>query len=134
MTASRMVPKVHPATREVEADDPLELVAEPLPGDANLMFQCLVQEFAWMGWGADQLLALFRSPEYPVLNQMLAHYGPAEVRRRVDELLARSGVLRVRESVADGPAFEFDDVGEPDLIQLAVRPTRERVPLDARET
>jgi hypothetical protein len=119
MTTPHLVPKVHPATRGVEADDPLELVAEPLPGDPDLMLACVVQEFAWMGWGADQLLELFRSPDYPALNQLLARYGAAEVRRRVGELLGRSGVFRVREAVADDPDPEDD---EPELIQLTVRP------------
>jgi hypothetical protein len=118
MIITRLVPKVHPATREVEADDPMELVAEPVPGDPDVMLACLVQEFAGLGWDADQLLALFRHPAYPVLNHLLAHYGEAEVRRRVADLLAQSGVFRVRETVAD-PDPEDD---EPELIQLAVRP------------
>jgi len=117
-TTDRFVPKVHPATRAVEADDPLELVAEPLPGDPDVMLACVVQEFAWMGWGTDQILGLFQSPDYPALNQLLARFGAAAVRRRVGEVLGRSGVFRVREAVADDPEPEDD---EPDLIQLTVR-------------
>jgi hypothetical protein len=119
MTTPHLVPKVHPATRAVEADDPLELVAEPVLGDPDLMLECLVQEFAGLGWDADQLLSLFHSPDYPVLNQLLAYYGAAEVRRRVGGLLGDVGVFRVRETVAADPDPEDD---EPELIQLTIRP------------
>jgi hypothetical protein len=112
----RWAPKVHPATRAVESDDPLELVAEPVPGDPDVMLECLVQEFAGLGWDADQLLSLFHSPAYPVLNQLLARYGAAEVRRRVGALLGRTGVFRVREVIDDDPA----DDDEPELIQLNI--------------
>jgi hypothetical protein len=114
-----MVPKVHPATRDVESDDPLELVAEPVQGDPDVMIQCLVQEFAWMGWDVDQLLGLFHSPDYPVLNQLLAFYGEAEVRRRVGAILGGLGVFRVSETIDDDPDPDDDD--GPELIQLSVR-------------
>jgi hypothetical protein len=124
--AQTWVPKVHPLTREVEPEDPLELVATPAPGDPGVMLECVVQEFAGMGWDADQLLALFHSPAYPVLNQLLEHYGTGEVRRRVGALLARSGVFRVREVIADDPEPEEE---EPDLIQVSVGRVAGRRPL-----
>lgn len=116
----RYVPKIHPLDRAAEADDPLELMAEPAPGDPNVMFQCIVQEFAGMGWDAHQLERSFRNPEYPVLNELLHHFGEAEVRRRIAELLAGSGVFRVRELIDDEPEPEIDD--DIELIQLNVRP------------
>jgi hypothetical protein len=117
------VAKIHPATRGAEPEDPMELVAAPVQGDPEVMLQCLVQEFAWMGWDAEQLLGLFHSPAYPVLQQMLACYGEAVVRERVEALLGRSGVFRVREVVAEDPGPEAD---EPELIQLTIRvPERE---------
>jgi hypothetical protein len=116
---SDFVPKVHPATRPVESEDPMELVATPAPGDPGVMLECIVQEFAGMGWDAAQLLALFRSPAYPVLNQLLAYYGEEAVSAKVRELLGRWGVFRVRETIADDPEPDADD--EPELIQLTVR-------------
>src|SRR5262245_19243309 len=121
-TDERFVPKVHPAGRAVEADDPLELVATPVEGDPGLMLDCVVQEFAGMGWDAGQLLGLFRSPAYPILNQLLAYYGEAEVRRRVGALLGGPGAVPVRETVADDPEPDGDD--GPELIQLGVGPGR----------
>src|SRR5581483_2386529 len=93
------VPKVHPLTRTVEPEDPMELVANPVQGDPEVMLQCIVQEFAWMGWDADQLLQLFDSPEYPVLNQLLAHYGAEQIQRVVASLLAETGVFRFQTQV-----------------------------------
>ncbi len=97
----------------------MELVATPVQGDPEVMLQCIVQEFAWMGWDADQLLGLFHSPAYPVLNQLREHYGEAEVRQRIQALLGRSGVFRFRETIAEDPEPAEDD--EPELIQISIR-------------
>src|SRR5262245_41495249 len=98
-----LVPKVHPLTRAVEPEDPMELVANPVVGDPEVMLECIAQEYAWMGWDAGQLLGLFRSPNYPVLNQLLAHFGEDGVRHRVEAVLGRSGVFRFVETVVDEP-------------------------------
>jgi hypothetical protein len=103
----------------VEPADPMELMATPVQGDPEVMLQCIVQEFAWMGWNAEQLLELFGSPAYPVLNQLREHYGAEEVRQRIQALLGRSGVFRFRETIAPDPEPEEDD--EPELIQLSIR-------------
>jgi hypothetical protein len=87
----RFVPKVHPATREVEADDPLELHATPSPGDPAVMLACLVQEYAWLGCGAAEIVALFHNPEYPALNSLLDLYGERGLRERVEGLVRRPG-------------------------------------------
>ncbi len=97
----RWVEKVHPLSRRAENDDPLELMAQPAIGDPDVMLECILQEFAWMGWSVEQLLSLFQHPGYPVLNQLREFYGDAEVRRRVETLAARWGQLRFRETVVD---------------------------------
>jgi hypothetical protein len=111
------VPKVHPATRAVEPEDPMTLHAAEVGGDPELMLQCVVQEYAWMGWDADQILSLFRDPSYPVLNQLGRFFGPDGVRRRVDALLERMGVFQVHGFVHEPP---LTDEPEPDLIQLGI--------------
>jgi hypothetical protein len=119
MSEQHFVPKVHPLDRGVEAEDPMELVATPVQGDPDVMLQCLVQEFAWMGWDLEQLMELFHNPCYPVLNQLLAYYGEDEVRARVQALVGRSGVFRVHEVIEDESEPTEDD--EPGLIQLSVQ-------------
>ncbi len=117
------VPKVHPITRALEQEDPMELMATPAQGDPEFMLQCIVEEFAWLGMGKDELLGLFHSPTYPVLNQLLAHFGAEAVRRRVEELLGRVGIFCVQESIAEGP--EPDEEDGADLIQLSLRKREE---------
>jgi hypothetical protein len=124
-TTPNWVPKVHPTTRDVEADDPMEVVAEPVAGgDPAFMLRCVLEEYAWLGWDADQLLMLFRSPEYPVLNQLLAHFGEAAVRQQIDELLGGTGGAFYRTTVVEAepdPDAEDDHDHGPELIQLTVR-------------
>jgi hypothetical protein len=109
-------PKVHPLSRGIEPDDPLELVAEPVEGDPDVMLECLILEFAAMGYESEQLLAMFQSPFYPVLNLLLEHHGAEEIERRVEALVQRAGVFRVRETISEDP--ELEDEAGPELVQL----------------
>jgi hypothetical protein len=119
MTANeRFVPKVHPATRAIEVEDPMELFATPAAGDAAVMLECIAQEFAFMGWGEEQLLELFQSADYPVLAGLRAAFGEDEIRRRLRVILDRQGAFHVRETIDDGPGPEEL---EPELIQIGVR-------------
>jgi hypothetical protein len=116
--ADRFVPKVHPDTRDVEADDPLELHATPSPGDPAVMLACLVQEYAWLGCGVEEIVALFHDPGYPALNALLDLYGAAGLSERVESLVRQTGVLQFSGRVIDEP--DPDDDGD-ELIQLTVR-------------
>jgi hypothetical protein len=120
MSTAKLTPKVHPLTRGIEADDPMELMAEAAPGDPDVMFECIVSEFAWMGWSTDELIRLFHEPGYPVLNQLLELFGEVEVRRRLEQLVAGVGVFRVSEVIDDEPEPQ-----EPELIELNIRGSAE---------
>lgn len=111
----RWVPKVHPLARDAAPEDPLELVAEPVAGDPAVMLECILQEFCWMGYSAEQLLGLFCNPGYPVLCQLREHYGDEEIRRQVEALVSRWGVLRFRETVV-----EPEEEPETDLVQITL--------------
>jgi hypothetical protein len=115
----RFVAKVHPATREVEVEDPMELVAMPVAGDAKVMLECVVQEFAWMGCDERQLMEMFQSADYPVLAGLREFVGEEEIRRQLRVILDRQGAFRVREVIDDTP-----DPDELELIQIGVRPRR----------
>ncbi len=117
--SERFVPKTHPATRAVEPDDPLGLHATAVGGDPDVMLECLVQEYAWMGWNVQQILALFHDPFYPALNALLRRYGEDGIRHRVATVLARTGAFRVSGTVRDEPEPPEDD-HEPELIELGV--------------
>lgn len=94
--SDKFVPKVHPATRPVEPDDPMNLFAVEVPGDPELMLRLLVEEYARMGWGLADLLLLFRDPFYVAAHGLWLHYGEDDLRRRLAELLGRVGVVRTK--------------------------------------
>lgn len=87
-------PKVHPASREILPDDPLHLHGHELPGDPDVMLRVLVEEFARMGFGADQIITLACDPQYQAFAGLRATLGEDAMRRRIGEILARCGVLR----------------------------------------
>ena len=111
--AEQYVPKIHPATRPVEPEDPMTLYATPVAGDPEVMLQCLAQEYAWLGWGAEEILGLFHDSFYPALNELLRAYGEDGIRERLTAVLGPMGVFRFTGAVRDDP--------EPELIQLGIR-------------
>src|SRR5262245_60941836 len=111
-SSERFVPKVHPATRSVEPDDPMTLHATPVPGDPEAMLRCVVQEYAWLGWDAEHILSLFRDPFYPALHGLRSLYGDAGIRERVVGLLRQTGVFHFQASVREEP----EPAAEPELI------------------
>lgn len=90
------VPKIHPATRAVEPDDPMNLHGFEVPGDPELMLQVLVEEYARLGYGLDRLMQLFRDPFYQGFHGLWKLYGDEELRRRVSVILSQCGVIRTR--------------------------------------
>ena len=79
------VPKVHPASREMLPDDPLEMHGFEVPGDPELMLRLLVEEYARMGWGMEAILAVGpRSVLSGVLRPVagIRRRGAAPPRRR----------------------------------------------------
>src|SRR5262245_40913752 len=118
MSAANMVPKIHPMERGIEADDPMELMASAAPGDPDEMLDCIIQEFAWQGNDAGELLRMFLDPEYPVLNQLLDWFGPDELRSRIDNALTGFDAFSVRTSMEE--TVDPDDDHE-ELMELTVR-------------
>jgi hypothetical protein len=116
-SGDRFVPKVHPATRDATPDDPYTLRADCAPGDPEVMLRCVVQEYAWMGWDAEGILALFRNPFYPALQALFDLYGEAGVCQRVADVLGGEAFFRVREVITD-PAEESGH--QEDIIELGM--------------
>ena len=88
-------PKVHPATRAVEPDDPMNLHGVEVDGDPEIMLRMLVEEYARMGFGLDELLDLCRQPFYVGMHGLLQFYGEEELTQRLRGILARCGVFSV---------------------------------------
>jgi hypothetical protein len=116
--SEQWVPKVHPATRAVEPEDPMTLHANAVPGDPEEMLRCLVLEYAWMGWDADRIMSLFRDPFYPALHSLWCAFGEAGIRQRLFSALRQCPVLNIDEAVVE----ESEAPGpEPELIDLGIR-------------
>lgn len=108
-TPGDAVAKVHPALREMLPDDPLELNATVVEGDPDLMLRMIVEEYARIGCDADRILALARDPFYMGLHGLWLAWGEAALRQRVEAILGRCGVIRVRH--VEAPP-------QPPLVQL----------------
>jgi hypothetical protein len=117
----QFVPKVHPLDRELLADDPMELTATPVMGDPEYMLQCMIEEYVWMGWSAEDLFGLFQSPHYPVLQDLLRTFGEQRVRREIEQFAQNLGGVTFSATVDETPEPDADDNHEPELIQLTVR-------------
>jgi hypothetical protein len=96
--------KVHPAAREMLVDDPLSLHGFEVEGDVELMLRMLVEEYARLGWGTDDIMRVSTDPFYVAFHGLIRRYGEAGLRSRVEAVLRRVGVTRVR--VVEAPAPE----------------------------
>ncbi|MBI2133010.1 MAG: hypothetical protein HYT99_09480 [Candidatus Tectomicrobia bacterium] len=77
---------------EFEFEDPMELVAIPMPGDTagaeREMARCLAEEFLRMGHTEEEVLGMFRDPFYAVLHNLCRSQGESEIRRIVAQASA----------------------------------------------
>ena len=85
--------------KEAEANDPMELVREAIPGDPLFLAQCVIEEFALIGYGAEDLVTLFRQPVYPMLNNILRKEGEPFVRSLMKQVLGDWGTLKVKTEI-----------------------------------
>jgi hypothetical protein len=91
----------HPKDRPLEPDDPMEMMATAVTGDPLIMLDSIVEEYARMGWGRDQITELFDSPFFQATHGLKKLLGKDEIERRIEATLKRCGVLRVRSSHQD---------------------------------
>jgi acyl transferase domain-containing protein len=77
----------HGSDKEAEADDPMELIGTPAPGDPAFMLRCFVEEYVRMGKSREQLLSIFQNSFYESANALLERYGRETVEAMIDEVL-----------------------------------------------
>ena len=82
--------------KEADPDDPMELVGAECDGDPDFMLECIVEEYARMGWEPERIVQLFASPHYPVLHGFWRTMGSGAIRRKVEATSRRCGVFRFR--------------------------------------
>jgi hypothetical protein len=74
------------------------------------MLRLLVEEYARIGWGLEGLMRLARDPNYQGFHGLLRRYGESELRRRLEEILARCGVMRVQTKEAEPVPEEVEQL------------------------
>ncbi len=82
--------------KQADPDDPMELVGVECDGDPDFMLECIVEEYARMGWEPERILRLFASPHYPMLHNFWRARGSEAIRRKVEATSRRCGVFRFR--------------------------------------
>ena len=103
-----------PLKKQPEAGDPMELRGVACDGDLDSMIDCIIEEYARMGWAADRVLCLFESPLYPVLHRFLRARGVEAVHNKIEETTRRCGVFRFRttEAPPDAELVQIDPANE----------------------
>jgi hypothetical protein len=104
----------HPKDRAIEPEDPMQLVAEPVPGDPAMMLDGIVEEYARLGWDFDHILRIFDTPFFQATWGLRRLYGERELHARIAATLSRCGVMRFRtqwnpEAAADARATDVPD-------------------------
>jgi hypothetical protein len=81
--------------KQLEADDPTQLVGVPVPGgDPEVMATCLVEEYARIGMDEPEILKLFQQPVYQT-HALYRERGEEWVRNLIREVLRRTGRMKV---------------------------------------
>jgi hypothetical protein len=87
--------------KEPEADDPFELVMTCVPGgDPELMATCVIEEYARMGMGEEEIVALFRDPIYQI-HALYLERGEVWLRSLIEKTVARTGRMRLSVTFTD---------------------------------
>ena len=86
----------HPGDRGWEPEDPMQLSGTAIPGDPAIMLHCVVEEYARMGWGVDQIVRLFDTPFYQGTYGLGRSLSNDVVRRMIEDIVSQSGVMRFR--------------------------------------
>jgi hypothetical protein len=85
----------HPKDRALAPDDPMLISPIEMDGDPLVMLDCIVEEYAHMGCGFEEIAHVFEQPFFEGTYGLTRLLGVDAVRRRIRETLARCGVLRV---------------------------------------
>ncbi len=77
-----------------KADDPMQMRADFVTGDQHLMLECMIEEFAHMGWDANKIAKMFENPFFLASHGLTKRFGSETVREYIEQGIQRCGVLR----------------------------------------
>lgn len=78
----------HGSEKEFELDDPMELQAHVVDGEVRVLARSLIDEFIQLGYGREELLDLFRDPNYRMMNMVWTAEGESVVREIIDDVFS----------------------------------------------
>jgi hypothetical protein len=107
------VPKVHPASREILPEDPMEMHGFEVPGDQELMLRLLVEEYARIGLDVDDIVQLAGDSNYMAFYALRQLLGDDEFQHRVGSIIAHCGVIRIKETAVEAPSENLVQIALP---------------------
>ncbi len=86
---------IDPELKPQDPDDPMEIKAAVIAGDELLMMECLIEEFAHLGWSAKKIARMFDEPFFLAAHGLERRFGRQAVLECIEHTLARCGVFRI---------------------------------------
>ena len=80
-------------SKPLDPDDPMEIKAAVIAGDERLMMECLIEEFAHLGWDARKIARMFDEPFFLAAHGLEKRFGRQAVLEYIEHTLARCGVF-----------------------------------------
>jgi hypothetical protein len=80
-------------SKPLDPDDPMEIKAAVIAGDERLMMECLIEEFAHLGWSAKKITGMFHQPGFLATHGLEQRFGRQAVVDCIEHTLARCGVF-----------------------------------------
>jgi O-phosphoseryl-tRNA(Cys) synthetase len=77
---------------QFETEDPMELIGIVMPGEpgqVEAMAECLVEEYARMGWSEEKLFTLFVNPMYMATYRIYRQFGEDYVQELINRTCDR---------------------------------------------
>ena len=115
----------HGSRKQAEPSDPMALVGTRVSGgNIDALLRCFIEEYAAMGFGAQEILAFFRQPQYASIHPAYLRLGEEAVQATIAAVLGECGVFRVKtrqaESAAEHP--KLVQIGHPHSFQEDEQP------------
>ncbi len=95
---------IAPESKSLSPDDPMEMKAAVIAGDERLMMECLIEEFAHLGWSGKKIARMFDEPFFLAAHRLEKRFGRQPVLACTEHTLARCGVFHfeMKESSTPG--------------------------------
>ena len=107
-------------TKHLDPDDPMEIKAAVIAGDERLMMECLIEEFAHLGWDFEKIARMFNEPFFLASHGLEKRFGRKAVLECIEHTLARCGVFHFEMKESSTPG-RGSATGETQVIRFVER-------------